>query len=73
MQLVTQLGIREVSGIGDINIVALFFRHFGVGRNPVASMTYWIPAYAGMTNLKLVGQQCLYRLKCVNSQVQIQF
>ena len=37
--------------------VLVFFRHSGEGRNLVVSATYWIPAFAGMTNLKLMGQQ----------------
>jgi len=32
-----------------IAVPLTFSRHSGVGRKPVVSTTFWIPAYVGMT------------------------
>jgi len=39
-----------------MNVVG-FSRHSGAGWNLVVSVGYWIPACAGMTNMKLMGQE----------------
>ena len=41
--------------IFEISTACNLTRHSGAGRNPETSTTYWIPACAGMTCLKLTG------------------